>query len=199
MAVEEEREGTVSCNGGCHLKSACPAMFALMLVLLWVGVVCLCYRQLHQTSTLSVGVMEGSYRDMLECTEEDITDKVRAALSTLSWSMQWLTVLRDPQAGGGLKLLLLPSWPQVDHCGGTYGPPESRGWRIRVLGIQLQRSCAESGGGTGGFSWGWRCAVPLAGRVASLPLAGSRAELFAGCVFTSSSCKKMFSNSAFLR
>nr|XP_009940204.1 PREDICTED: rab11 family-interacting protein 3 [Opisthocomus hoazin] len=37
-------------------------------------------RQLHQTSTLSVGVMEGSYRDMLECTEEDITDKVRAAL-----------------------------------------------------------------------------------------------------------------------
>ncbi|XP_076207050.1 rab11 family-interacting protein 3 isoform X1 [Aptenodytes patagonicus] len=33
-------------------------------------------RQLHQTSTLSVGVMEGSYRDTLECTEEDITDKV---------------------------------------------------------------------------------------------------------------------------
>ncbi|KFW01174.1 Rab11 family-interacting protein 3 [Eurypyga helias] len=50
-------------------------MFALMCVLLWVGVVCLC-RQLHQTSALSVGVMEGSYRDTLECTEEDITDKV---------------------------------------------------------------------------------------------------------------------------
>ncbi|NXJ69992.1 RFIP3 protein, partial [Rostratula benghalensis] len=33
-------------------------------------------RQLHQTSTLSVGVMEDSYRDTLECTEEDITDKV---------------------------------------------------------------------------------------------------------------------------
>ncbi|XP_064318201.1 rab11 family-interacting protein 3 isoform X2 [Phalacrocorax carbo] len=33
-------------------------------------------RQLHQTSALSVGVMEGSYRDTLECTEEDITDKV---------------------------------------------------------------------------------------------------------------------------
>uniref|UniRef100_A0A8C8BM24 Rab11 family-interacting protein 3 n=1 Tax=Otus sunia TaxID=257818 RepID=A0A8C8BM24_9STRI len=33
-------------------------------------------RQLHQTSTLSVGVMEESYRDPLECTEEDITDKV---------------------------------------------------------------------------------------------------------------------------
>ncbi|KAM6054622.1 rab11 family-interacting protein 3 isoform 1-T1 [Chlamydotis macqueenii] len=33
-------------------------------------------RQLHQTSTLSVGVMEESYRDTLECTEEDITDKV---------------------------------------------------------------------------------------------------------------------------
>ncbi|KFO71232.1 Rab11 family-interacting protein 3, partial [Cuculus canorus] len=51
-------------------------MFTLMLVLLWVGVVCLCYRQLHQTSTLSVEVMEESYRDTLECTEEDITDKV---------------------------------------------------------------------------------------------------------------------------
>ncbi|KAM6114325.1 rab11 family-interacting protein 3 [Pterocles gutturalis] len=33
-------------------------------------------RQLHQTSTLSVGTMEESYRDTLECTEEDITDKV---------------------------------------------------------------------------------------------------------------------------
>ncbi|KAM6299489.1 rab11 family-interacting protein 3 [Aegotheles albertisi] len=33
-------------------------------------------RQLHQTSTLSVGVMEDTYRDTLECTEEDITDKV---------------------------------------------------------------------------------------------------------------------------
>ncbi|NXE82659.1 RFIP3 protein, partial [Cochlearius cochlearius] len=33
-------------------------------------------RQLHQTSALSVGMMEGSYRDTLECTEEDITDKV---------------------------------------------------------------------------------------------------------------------------
>ncbi|NXK17425.1 RFIP3 protein, partial [Arenaria interpres] len=33
-------------------------------------------RQLHQTSALSVGVMEDSYRDTLECTEEDITDKV---------------------------------------------------------------------------------------------------------------------------
>ncbi|NXV23222.1 RFIP3 protein, partial [Cepphus grylle] len=33
-------------------------------------------RQLHQTSALSVGVMEESYRETLECTEEDITDKV---------------------------------------------------------------------------------------------------------------------------
>ncbi|NWX90310.1 RFIP3 protein, partial [Nothoprocta pentlandii] len=33
-------------------------------------------RQLHQTGTLSVGVMEESYRDTLDCTEEDITDKV---------------------------------------------------------------------------------------------------------------------------
>ncbi|XP_050762038.1 rab11 family-interacting protein 3 isoform X1 [Gymnogyps californianus] len=33
-------------------------------------------RQLHQTSALSVGVMEESYQDTLECTEEDITDKV---------------------------------------------------------------------------------------------------------------------------
>ncbi|XP_021267057.1 rab11 family-interacting protein 3 isoform X2 [Numida meleagris] len=34
-------------------------------------------RQLHQTSsTLSVGAMEESYRDTLECAEEDITDKV---------------------------------------------------------------------------------------------------------------------------
>ncbi|NWI09358.1 RFIP3 protein, partial [Crypturellus soui] len=33
-------------------------------------------RQLHQTGTLSVGVMEESYQDTLDCTEEDITDKV---------------------------------------------------------------------------------------------------------------------------
>ncbi|XP_033921149.1 rab11 family-interacting protein 3 isoform X1 [Melopsittacus undulatus] len=33
-------------------------------------------RQLHQTSTLAGGVMEDSYRDTLECAEEDITDKV---------------------------------------------------------------------------------------------------------------------------
>ncbi|XP_067162529.1 rab11 family-interacting protein 3 isoform X2 [Apteryx mantelli] len=33
-------------------------------------------RQLHQTGTLSVSVMEESYRDTLDCTEEDITDKV---------------------------------------------------------------------------------------------------------------------------
>ncbi|XP_032929874.1 rab11 family-interacting protein 3 isoform X3 [Catharus ustulatus] len=33
-------------------------------------------RQLHQTSSLAVGVMEESYRDSLECTDEDITDKV---------------------------------------------------------------------------------------------------------------------------
>ncbi|NWS74248.1 RFIP3 protein, partial [Crotophaga sulcirostris] len=33
-------------------------------------------RQLHQTSALSVGVMEEPYRESLECTEEDITDKV---------------------------------------------------------------------------------------------------------------------------
>ncbi|XP_051487872.1 rab11 family-interacting protein 3 isoform X2 [Apus apus] len=33
-------------------------------------------RQLHQTSALAVGGMEESYRDALECSEEDITDKV---------------------------------------------------------------------------------------------------------------------------
>ncbi|XP_010001127.1 PREDICTED: rab11 family-interacting protein 3 [Chaetura pelagica] len=33
-------------------------------------------RQLHQTSALAVGVMDESYRDTLECSEEDITDKV---------------------------------------------------------------------------------------------------------------------------
>ncbi|NXP74887.1 RFIP3 protein, partial [Ramphastos sulfuratus] len=33
-------------------------------------------RQLHQTSTLAVAAMEESYREALECTEEDITDKV---------------------------------------------------------------------------------------------------------------------------
>ncbi|NXD44662.1 RFIP3 protein, partial [Copsychus sechellarum] len=33
-------------------------------------------RQLHQTSSLAVGVMEESLRDGLECTDEDITDKV---------------------------------------------------------------------------------------------------------------------------
>ncbi|NWR23643.1 RFIP3 protein, partial [Emberiza fucata] len=33
-------------------------------------------RQLHQTSSLAVGVMEESYRESLECTDEDITDKV---------------------------------------------------------------------------------------------------------------------------
>lgn len=53
-------------------------VLALMPVLLWVGVVCLRFRQLHQTSSLAVGVMEESYRDNLECTDEDITDKVRA-------------------------------------------------------------------------------------------------------------------------
>uniref|UniRef100_A0A8C5X8H1 RAB11 family interacting protein 3 n=1 Tax=Malurus cyaneus samueli TaxID=2593467 RepID=A0A8C5X8H1_9PASS len=33
-------------------------------------------RQLHQTGSLAVGVMEESYRENLECTDEDITDKV---------------------------------------------------------------------------------------------------------------------------
>ncbi|NXT70782.1 RFIP3 protein, partial [Chaetops frenatus] len=33
-------------------------------------------RQLHQTSSLAAGVMEEPYRDNLECTDEDITDKV---------------------------------------------------------------------------------------------------------------------------
>ncbi|XP_017596723.1 PREDICTED: rab11 family-interacting protein 3 [Corvus brachyrhynchos] len=33
-------------------------------------------RQLHQTSSLAVGVMEESYRENLDCTDEDITDKV---------------------------------------------------------------------------------------------------------------------------
>ncbi|XP_065588513.1 rab11 family-interacting protein 3 isoform X1 [Cyrtonyx montezumae] len=33
-------------------------------------------RQLHQTSSLSVGAMEESYQDTMECMEEDITDKV---------------------------------------------------------------------------------------------------------------------------
>lgn len=93
-------------------------MLALMLALLWVGVVCLCYRQLHQTSALSVGVMEDSYRDTLECTEEDITDKVRAMPSALSWSTWWLAKLRDPQAGVRLKLLFLHSWHRVAQCWG---------------------------------------------------------------------------------
>lgn len=39
---------------------------ALMPVLLWVGVLCVCFRQLHQTSSLAVGVMEESYRESLE-------------------------------------------------------------------------------------------------------------------------------------
>ncbi|XP_035751440.1 rab11 family-interacting protein 3 [Egretta garzetta] len=60
-------------------------------------------RQLHQTSALSVGMMEGSYRDTLDCTEEDITDKVRAVLPALSWSTERLATLRDLQAGVGLK------------------------------------------------------------------------------------------------
>lgn len=51
-------------------------VLGLMPVLLWVGVVCLCFRQLHQTSSLAVGVMEESYRESLECSDEDITDKV---------------------------------------------------------------------------------------------------------------------------
>lgn len=90
VAAKEGREGTISCNNHCHLRSPCPAMFALMFVFLGVVVVCLCYRQLHQTSALSVGVMEESYRDTLECLEEDITDKVRAVLSALSWSTSGL-------------------------------------------------------------------------------------------------------------
>lgn len=74
-----ERERTISHESVFCLPLPCPVMFTLMLVLLWVGAVCLCYRQLHQTSTLSVAVMEESYRDTLECTEEDITDKVRVS------------------------------------------------------------------------------------------------------------------------
>lgn len=70
-------------------------MVTLMLVLLWVGVVCLYYRQLHQTSTLATGVMEDSYRDTLECTEEDITDKVRVVLSVLSWGLQCPQICRQ--------------------------------------------------------------------------------------------------------
>lgn len=65
-------------------------MYALMFTFLGVVVVCLCYRQLHQTSVLSVGVMEESYRDTLECLEEDITDKVRVVLSAPSWSISGL-------------------------------------------------------------------------------------------------------------
>ncbi|KAL2298747.1 hypothetical protein Nmel_014343 [Mimus melanotis] len=51
-------------------------VLALMPLLLWVGVVCLRFRQLHQTGSLAVGAMEESYRDSLDCTDEDITDKV---------------------------------------------------------------------------------------------------------------------------
>lgn len=89
-------------RGCCQLKSSCLAMVALMVALLWVGVALLCYRQLHQTSTLSGGAMEESYRDTLECTEEDITDKVRAGLCV----HRWHAGLWDGWARAGLKLLL---------------------------------------------------------------------------------------------
>lgn len=80
-------------------------MFALMLALLWVGVVCLHYRQLHQTSALSVGVMEEPYRETLECTEEDITDKVRAGLSAILEHATARNALQSPgrtRAGASL-------------------------------------------------------------------------------------------------
>lgn len=107
------------------LPLLCPVMLALMLVLLWVGMVCLCYRQLHQTSTLSVAVMEESYQDTLECTEEDITDKVRgsALLERVVFAMP-----RDPQAGAGLKPLLLCSWCRVNpRRWDVQNPPDGAG------------------------------------------------------------------------
>lgn len=91
------------------------AMFALMFVFLGVGVAFLCYRQLHQTSALAVGAMEESYRDTLECTEEDITDKVGAGASV-------------PSRWAGEKLLWV--------CGRLVGrgkPSESRGFKPRGL------------------------------------------------------------------
>lgn len=79
------------------------AMFALMFVFLGVGAAFLCYRQLHQTSALSVGAMEESYRDTLECTEEDITDKVGAGVSVPSRSGSGVArrALRCPGKGWG--------------------------------------------------------------------------------------------------
>lgn len=51
-------------------------MFSLMVILLWVGLVCLGYRHLHQTGTLTVDAMEEPFRAHMECADEDITDKV---------------------------------------------------------------------------------------------------------------------------
>lgn len=99
----EGGKGTVWC--GCRqLKSPCLAMMALMVALLWVGMALLCYRQLHQTSTLSGGAMEESYRDTLECTEEDITDKVGAGLCVPQW---WHAGLWDGWAEAPLAALPL--------------------------------------------------------------------------------------------
>lgn len=75
----------------------CVAMLqvlGLMPVLLWVGVVFFCFRQLHQTSSLAVGVMEESYRENLECTDEDITDKVRGCFPS------------SPACATGIELVL---------------------------------------------------------------------------------------------
>lgn len=86
VAGEEGRAGDGSCRSCCQLEWPGAMMLSLSLGLLWAGVLCVCCRQLHQTSTLAVAVMEESYREALECTEEDITDKVRAALAcSLGW------------------------------------------------------------------------------------------------------------------
>lgn len=52
-------------------------MISLMVFLLWVGLVCVFHRHLHQTGTLTVDMMEESFQNNVECLEEDIADKVR--------------------------------------------------------------------------------------------------------------------------
>lgn len=134
-----------------------------MPVLLWVGVLCVCFRQLHQTSSLAVGVMEESYRESLECTDEDITDKVRASFpSSLLPCRQdkadFVLVLlgfpgvlrgRDyrtrweqhcPCYPAGFSALQCSHVPRQDQAGAPRrwdrGSPSSwRGWRRRALQV----------------------------------------------------------------
>lgn len=185
-------------------------VLALMPVLLWVGAVCLRFRQLHQTSSLAVGVMEESYRENLECTDEDITDKVRA-----SFPSSLLCLSHQDQADFVLVLLSISEmlrgkgyrirWEQ--HClcyPAAFRALQCSPGRVRLKLLSVGR-WVQMGHGKGGGEH-CRCSAGSGGdpgsfsRGSGFPQsAGRRNGLFTGSIFTSPSHKKMFSGSAFLR